>query len=243
MFFKKKLQAGHEKDPRFPPIDGMHYYDVLKGLLTAIDPEWYLEIGSRNGRSLSQCATNYIAIDPEFAFQYDVVNAAERMFLFQQTSDDFFSSNFLECNNIRPGVAFIDGMHLFEFALRDFINCERTMTRNGYICLHDVCPYNSPQTTRDVTYMTEQKRPWTGDVWKVVAILQRYRPDLKIDILKAATTGFACVSGLNPENTVLKDNYSDILSDFTDLTFESYNPESYYQSFTLREPESYLKLL
>ena len=242
MFFAKKKKPGHEKDPRCPAIDGLNYYDVLKRLLSAVDPEWYLEIGSRNGRSLSQSTQNYIAIDPQFDFQYDVVNSAKKMFLFQQTSDDFFSSRFLQHNSIMPGVSFIDGMHLFEFALRDFINCEASMTGGGIICLHDVCPYNIPQTTRDMKYMTELKRPWTGDVWKLVVILQRYRPNLKIDILKASSTGFACVSNLDASNTTLIDNYDSILTQFIELTFEEYNPEKYYDSFKLQDPSEYLRL-
>lgn len=241
MFFAKKNKPGHEKDARFPAINGLNYYDVLKGLLSAVNPEWYLEIGSRNGRSLSQSEQNYIAIDPEFDLQYDVVNNAKKMFLFQQTSDEFFSSKFLQKNDIKPGVSFIDGMHLFEFALRDFINCEAVMERDGIICLHDVCPYNIPQTTREIKYMTELKRPWTGDVWKLVVILQRYRPDLNIDILKASSTGFACVSNLDDKNTVLIDNYDDILKQFTELTFEDYNPENYYASLALQDPSEYLR--
>jgi len=243
MFFAKKNKLGHEKDPRFPAIDGLNYYDVLKGLLGSADPEWYLEIGSRNGRSLSQSTQNYIAIDPQFDLQYHVINSAKKMFFFQQTSDNFFSSKFLQNNGIKPGVSFIDGMHLFEFALRDFINCEATMESSGLICLHDVCPYNSPQTTRDISYMTELKRPWTGDVWKLVVILQRYRPDLKIDILKASSTGFACVSNLDANNTDLIDKYDSILEQFIDLTFEEYNPESYYASFKLQDPAEYLQSL
>jgi len=91
--------------------------------------------------------------------------------------------------------------------------------------------------------MTELKRPWTGDVWKLVVILQRYRPDLKIDILKASSTGFACVSNLDANNTDLIDRYDSILEQFIDLTFEEYNPESYYASFKLQDPAEYLQSL
>jgi hypothetical protein len=243
MFFRKKVKPGHEHDPRIQKIDGLHYYETLKALLQKLDPEWYLEIGSRNGRSLSQCKTNYIAIDPEFALQYEVVNKASQMLFFQQTSDDFFASDFLTRNSIQPGVAFIDGMHLFEYVLRDFMNCERHMKSEAFICLHDVCPYNTPQTTRDISYMTQLKRPWTGDVWKMLIVLQKYRPDLQVNTLKAATTGFACVTGLDAKSQVLQDNYADILAEYTNLTFEAYGPEKYYGSFELKDPETFLARL
>ena len=94
MFFAKKNKLRHEKDPRFPAIDGLNYYDVLKGLLGSADPEWYLEIGSRNGRSLSQSTQNYIAIDPQFDLQYHVINSAKKCSFFSKQAIIFFQVNF-----------------------------------------------------------------------------------------------------------------------------------------------------
>lgn len=243
MFWAKKNKPGHERDERIPHIDGMHYYDVLEKSLSKLSPIWYLEIGTRNGRSLSKCSGNFISIDPEFKLTYDIVNSASQMYLYQGTSDDFFKSNFLTINGIKPGVAFIDGMHLFEFVLRDFINCERNMSPHSVIFMHDVCPYNLPQTTRDISYMTELGRPWTGDVWKIVPILQKYRPDLRIDVLSAATTGFASIRNLDPQNKVLIDNYEEIFSEFVGQDLSTFGLESYYGSFQLVSPEMYITSL
>ena len=69
-----------------------------------------------------------MAVDPEFAVTADVFNSARQMHFMQQTSDAFFASGFLGKLGIVPDFAFIDGMHLFEFALRDFINVEKHAT-------------------------------------------------------------------------------------------------------------------
>lgn len=54
--------------------------------------------------------------------------------LFQATSDDFFASDFLRRDGIRLGLSFLDGMHLYEFLLRDVMNTEAASDPNGVIC-------------------------------------------------------------------------------------------------------------
>ena len=92
---------------------------------------------------------NFVAIDPVFRLKSADFKCAGEMLFFRQTSDDFFASGFLKRNDILPKLAFVDGMHQFEFALRDFINCEKTMDPGGVVCVHDVAPFNGPMTTRD----------------------------------------------------------------------------------------------
>ena len=132
-FLKRKTQKPVDApEPGYADNTGLHYLDVLARLFQSRKPDWYLEIGSRDEcRSLSFCPCNYIAIDIEFAVRHDVFNAAREMFFFQQTSDDFFASGFLARNGIVPDMAFVDGLHHFEFALRDFMNCERSMRPDG----------------------------------------------------------------------------------------------------------------
>jgi hypothetical protein len=47
---------------------------------------------------------------------------------------------------------------------------------------------------------TRTSRPgwWTGDVWKPIGVLQKYRPDPVIDVLDAEPTGLALVQTLCP---------------------------------------------
>ena len=108
------------------------------------------------------------------------------------------------------------------------------------ICLHDVGPYNAAMTTRDPDHSTVQKRPWTGDVWKVVAALLDYRPDLGIDVLNAGTTGLGCITKLDPTNSVLADNYDRIVENYRDVDLSRTGPQIYFDRFTLTDTEQFL---
>lgn len=225
--FKKSPKAGHEVHPDFESNTGDSYLTVLDMLEDRLKPELYLEIGSRSGTSLQNRSCDFIAIDPEFRLVTKATLSATRMYFFQQTSDDFFAGDFLSKMETKPGLAFIDGMHLFEFALRDFINCESNMTSGGVICFHDVAPFNHAMTTRDVDYLATG-RPWTGDVWKAMLILKDYRPDLRINILRAGKTGLGVVQGLDPSNSTLSEKYDEILSRYTDLTLQEYGTARFF---------------
>jgi hypothetical protein len=64
-----------------------------------------------------------------------------------------------------------------------------------------------------------QTRFWTGDVWKTVLALKRYRPDLDIFTIAAAPTGLAIVTGLDPSSRILADAYDEVVRCFVDLPF------------------------
>ncbi|WP_417719254.1 class I SAM-dependent methyltransferase [Salipiger sp.] len=233
---KPKIKPGYHIDPEFQPHNGTHYIEVMDRLEAHLKPRLYLEIGSRSGTSVARRSCSFIAVDPEFRITADVFNTSEHMLFFQQTSDDFFASRFLQNAGLVPDLAFIDGMHLFEFALRDFINCEASMRPDGVICLHDVAPFNHDMITRDLAYLG-RSLPWTGDVWKVMAVLKEYRPDLAVELLNAASTGLGVVSGLDPESRVLGDRMDEILERFGDRSLADFGVERYFDLFPLKRPE------
>lgn len=225
--------------PGFPPLDGLHYHKVLSEIEARTRPEWYLEIGSRSGTSISHRTCNFVAVDPEFAVTAPVFNRSRQMHFFQMTSDDFFSGNYLAKLGIRPDLAFIDGMHLFEFALRDFMNAEAAMERDGVICLHDICPYDHAMSARDPA-SGDSPGAWTGDVWKVVAILRDLRPDLQLDVLSAHSTGLACVTRLDPGNRILHESYDALIDRYTAMTLADFGVDAFYRLAALRDPTDYL---
>lgn len=55
---------------------------------------------------------------------------------------------------------------------------------------------------------------WAGDVYKVALALQQYRPDLFLVPVDTFPTGVLLVVGLDPMNTVLEENYDDIVATF-----------------------------
>jgi hypothetical protein len=111
-------------------------------------------------------------------------------------------------------VGFIDGLHLFEQALRDFINLESYCGPKSVIMLHDTVPLDEPTQRR-----TCETAFHTGDVWKVVLCLKEFRPDLDIFTIAAPWTGLTVVTGLDPSSRILKENYEKAVAKFIDLPF------------------------
>jgi hypothetical protein len=181
------------------------YRDVLALLHARLRPALYLEIGVRKGESLRRATGRAIGIDPlpevEIDLPHDVVVHAT-------TSDAYFAADPPPGLDAPVDFAFIDGMHLFEFALRDFINVERHAAPWGLIAIDDVLPGHPQQALRE-----RQTRAWMGDVWKLVDCLQRHRPDLTLQLLDTWPGGMLLVSGLDPRSTVLADRYDTLLAE------------------------------
>ena len=220
---------------KYPDIDGIRYLRMLGRMHTALDPKWYLEIGTFTGRSLTKVDCNFIAVDPTFRLKAPLAHPnAGQMHLFQATSDDFFATGFASRNDIRFDFAFLDGLHHFEVLLRDFINTEKLMAPGGVIALHDCCPSSVEMTVRD-----QISGAWTGDVWKTLLILLRHRPDLEIRVAKAAPTGLVVIRGADPSSIVLTDAYEDLVAEYERLQLEELpgGLAGYYSEFKLEVPE------
>lgn len=215
----------------FVKPSGMPYYRFLRSLHEACLFDWYLEVGCRSGESFAPVRSKTVAVDPFFQAEINIIGKKPALHVFQATSDDFFASGFLARNDIRLGLAFLDGMHLFEFLLRDFIHTEAAMAPGGVILLHDCVPYGAGMTTRDLARLP--KGAWTGDVWKLIPILQRWRPELTLTVLDCRSTGLVCVSGLDPESRVLADGYDRIVAEFAGSDLEAFGVERFFGSFQM----------
>ncbi|HVV74477.1 MAG TPA: class I SAM-dependent methyltransferase [Mycobacteriales bacterium] len=185
----------------------MNRHQFLSGLHERLEPRSYLEIGINDGRGLAQSRTRTIGVDP--AFKVNVELACDLQ-LVKATSDDFFAAPdpLAWFAHGAPDLAFIDGMHLFEFALRDFINTERHSEPAGVIVLDDMLPRSVDEAARD-----RHTAAWTGDVYKVAMVLEQHRPDLTVVPLETAPTGLVLVVGLDPANRTLTEKYDEILAE------------------------------
>jgi len=101
------------------------YLQVLQTLHDALQPSLYLEIGVRRGRSLALARGPAIGVDPAPELAEALPESTR---LFQVASDDFFRDLAAQEMKVSPDLVFIDGMHLFEYALRDFMHVERRAT-------------------------------------------------------------------------------------------------------------------
>ncbi|MFF0094224.1 class I SAM-dependent methyltransferase [Streptomyces canus] len=206
----------------------MDRHGFLRQLHKVYRPRNYLEIGVNDGRSLTLSRVPTVAVDPAFKVTSEV---SCDVHMVKATSDDFFARkdplihlrngrnpfrslarrdplNFLG-GDPRIEMAFIDGMHLFEFALRDFMNVERHSRWSSVIVLDDMLPRNVDEAARD-----RHTGMWTGDVFKVAQVLRRFRPDLVVVELDTKPTGVVAIFGADPTSTVLKDNYDKIMEEY-----------------------------
>ena len=231
--------------PIRPDLTGEDYHVVLQRLHQALRPRTYLEIGSRNGLSLqlSECAS--IAIDPAFDLRVDVVGAKPECHLYKQTSDTFFGSrNPSQIFGASIDLAFLDGLHLFEYLLRDIGNVERHCRRNSVLVLHDCVPVETGLARRDEAEITpladHHAGWWTGDVWKVVPILRKHRPDLALHAIDAHPTGLILITGLDPASTELSSAYYGILEEWRKVTLEQYRLDRFFEDLDLISTSSFM---
>lgn len=215
----KDKPAAATVDPGFRGLGTTDYLDVLEGLHLALKPECYLEIGTRWGDSLRRAKGFAIAIDPEFRLSQQAMDGVTEAHLFRMTSDDFFASDAIARLGRKVDFAFLDGMHLFEFLLRDFIGVERAAAEGAVVTMHDIMPFNRVMALREMD-MTNTYY-WTGDVWKLLPILRRYRPDLTVEVVDCAPTGLGLVRGLDPGNDTLTRNYEAILAEWRDIALDA----------------------
>jgi hypothetical protein len=175
-------------------LPGEDYLRVLARMHAYLRPATYLEIGVARGDSfrLPHSSTRAIGIDPAPRVPYRL---AAHQTLFAQTSDEFFATRdvIAELGGQRLEMAFIDGMHHFEFALRDFANLEALCAPRAVIFVHDCHPLDARSSARE-----QVTRFWSGDVWRLIALLKRHRPDLGIHTLATAPTGLGMITGLSP---------------------------------------------
>ena len=104
-------------------------------------PRTYLEIGVETGATLRLAHPETLAIGVDPAPQVTAPLPSNAR-IFKATSDDFFARHDVakEFGGRPIELAFIDGSHLFEFVLRDFINVERNSTPQSTVLLHDCYP-------------------------------------------------------------------------------------------------------
>ncbi|KPQ39006.1 MAG: Tetratricopeptide repeat/TPR repeat/Methyltransferase domain [Phormidium sp. OSCR] len=193
-------------------LSGPSYLKILENLHRVLKPKTYLEIGVDQGASfeLVHKSTVAVGIDPEPQI-YTPMSSKSK--LFTMTSNQFFESYSLiqELGSNSVDFAFIDGLHLFEQALLDFIQVEQASHRQTVIAFHDTLPLDKITARRD-----RITRFWSGDVWKIVPILKMYRPDLKIFTIATKPTGLTCVTNLDPASKILSKQYHEIITEYLD---------------------------
>ncbi len=175
----------------------MKYLKVLKTLHQHLDPQVYLEIGVRAGRSLAHAPHRAVAVDPDLSPLRPELRDRSGFQFYEQESDAFFRDHRLEdvLVDARVDVAFIDGLHHSDQVARDFAHVERWCRPGAIVLIHDCWP-DRPE----IAYRESCPGQWAGDCWRVIPFLRRHRPDLELTVLDSGPTGLLIVRGLNPDS-------------------------------------------
>lgn len=188
----------------------MFYLDFLRALHGRLQPRTYLEIGVAQGHSLALSRCRSIGVDPDFEVDQQLVAPVS---LLRMRSDEYFEH--LERVGARPfprlpiDLAYVDGMHQFEYALRDFIGAERYAAPSSVIAFDDVLPRDVEEAARE-----RATQNWVGDVFRISPALQAHRPDLLLLTVATEPTGTLLVARLDPSSRVLVERLDDIVRDY-----------------------------
>jgi predicted O-methyltransferase YrrM len=162
-------------------------HEFLKGLHRLVQPRTYLETGIQLGQSLTLSRVPSIGIDPAFSITSELFADVH---LARTTSDEFFARKNPLAHLPKKVVdlAFIDGMHLAEYALRDYLAVERFTTPASVIVFDDMLPRSVDEAARH-----RHTTAWTGDVYKAARALRDLRPDLIVLDVDTTPTGVTVV--------------------------------------------------
>jgi Methyltransferase domain len=170
-------------------------HQFLTMLHDLLRPKVYLEVGVQYGLSLD------LAVHSDQAWGIDPNPLVEQKgnqiivpYESQLALTDFFSGP-------RPDhvdLAFIDGSHLFEDALNDFVNIAALCGPKSVVVFDDVLPYTQEMASREPI-----PGDWTGDVWKTFYILSSYLPNCHL--VDTFPTGTMVVWGFPLDQRKLQD--------------------------------------
>jgi hypothetical protein len=164
-------------------------HEFLVMLHELLQPKLYVETGVHTGESLKLANCAAIGIDP-----YPLLTRTQKPseLIAAMESDEYFDRHKEDWER-KIDLGFIDGMHRFENAWRDFLNMEHNATTGSVIAFDDVLPYTKFMAARDMV-----PGDWTGDVWRVFYLLSEKRPDLRLQLVDTVPTGTLLVWQLDP---------------------------------------------
>jgi len=164
---------------------------VIQQAVDLLQATTYLEIGVATARTfMAVNAVRKIGVEPRKP-NPDLVPLIDNasVYNFQLKSDDFFAAESGLIAEQPVDVAFVDGLHDWQQAVRDVENCLDHLSDSGLIIMHDCSPTNEIMTT-SYDKLEEVRMAgkwhgtsWTGDTWKAIVLLRSTRPDLHVAVL------------------------------------------------------------
>ena len=189
----------------------------------------YLEIGVFLGKIFFHIsAKKKIAVDPYFRFGLyrkfkrifrNITNLSARFY--EKTSDAFFAEDApVLYRDTKLDICLVDGMHEYQFALRDVENTLCYLQEHGVIIMHDCNPLTAHAAISFEGWKANNfQGVWNGDVWKTIVHLRSTRDDINVFVLDC-DEGLGVVSFGKPENKL----------NFTPQQIDSFTYEQFSQN-------------
>ena len=176
----------------------MDRINVLQTLIDDRNARTYLEIGVSAGNTFLRIkARQKIAVDPKLKMSRtkrlrhlltNPCNHANRYF--EMTSDEFFRAQAAWLHENGLDIAFVDGLHTYEQALRDVESCLRYLSPRGVIVMHDCDPPSEAAAWPAESRADAQRQnlpgandEWCGDTYKALVHLRSTRDDLEAFVI------------------------------------------------------------
>lgn len=136
--------------------------DVINHLIDKYNLQRYCEIGlQRPEQNFDKIKSAHkVSVDPD-------LNADAT---YCMTSDRFFedAAYGIGYNDNQFSIIFLDGLHSADQLEKDFFNCLKYLSPNGWVVMHDTNP-----SSEDLTHFPRDKRgTWNGSCYKFAARLK-----------------------------------------------------------------------
>ena len=184
--------------------------EILQEIINFKRYSKYLEIGCDQDENFSKIKIlEKVGVDPKSG-------GTHRM-----TSDEFFLNN-----NQKFDIIYIDGLHVYEQAIKDIKNSINFLNKDGIIILHDCLPKKIWNQIVPQMY-----GHWNGDVWKAIVEARTWKDVDTFSII--ADHGLGVI--LNKKNSSILNKK---ITNFKKIKFKDY----YVQHKEFMRPREYKDL-
>lgn len=183
----------------------------------------YLEIGIQFGYTVENVhVRERVGVDPEPRF--DVARLPRGLSFFTGGSDAYFASL---AGEVTFDLAFLDGLHTFGQTKTDLFN-SLSHVPNGVILIDDTVPSDAIAALPSLEESLDCRRSvgsdalvWMGDVWKLVAYIDRCLPQLDFRTIVGSGNPQTLVWHLRPGDVISEPEGDDQVA-IASLSYEEF---------------------